>query len=48
MTTPQSLAYLLFSLALSVLFLAIILYYYSKKRHRRVEEPKYKMLERDD
>ncbi|MFC1657570.1 CcoQ/FixQ family Cbb3-type cytochrome c oxidase assembly chaperone [Candidatus Moduliflexota bacterium] len=45
---PQSLAYLLFSLALSVLFLVIIIYYYSRKRHRRVEEPKYRMLEEDD
>ena len=45
MTTPQSLAYLLFSLALSVLFLVIILYYYSKKRRRKVEAPKYRMLD---
>ena len=48
MTTPRSLAYLFYGLTLSVLVLVIILYYYSKKRHRRVEEPKYKMLERDD
>lgn len=48
MATPQSLAYLFYGVALSVLFLGIILYYYSRKRHNRVEEPKYKMLERDD
>ncbi len=46
--TPQALGYFLFGLALSVTFLAIIVYYYGRKRHRQVEAPKYKMLEDDD
>ncbi len=45
---PRALAYFLFGLALTGTFLAIILHYYAKKRHRQVEEPKYKMLEDDD
>jgi hypothetical protein len=44
----QALAYILFGLALVVLFTIIIVYYYSKKRHRRGEEVKYKMLDDDE
>jgi hypothetical protein len=40
----QAWAYLLFGLALVVLFVIIIAHYYSKKRHTKVEEVKYKML----
>jgi cbb3-type cytochrome oxidase subunit 3 len=41
-------AYGLFGLALVVLFVIIIVHYYSKKRHRKVENIKYKMLDDDD
>jgi cbb3-type cytochrome oxidase subunit 3 len=41
-------AYGLFGLALIVLFVIIIVHYYSKKRHSKVEEIKYKMLDDDD
>jgi hypothetical protein len=41
----QAWAYLLFGLALVVLFAIIIVHYYSKKRHRTIEEVKYKMLD---
>jgi cbb3-type cytochrome oxidase subunit 3 len=43
----QVLAYGLFGLALVVLFVIIIAHYYSKKRHKKVEEIKYKMLDDD-
>jgi len=41
----QAWAYVLFGLALVVLFVIIIAHYYSKKRHKKVEEIKYKMLD---
>jgi cbb3-type cytochrome oxidase subunit 3 len=41
----QAWAYFLFGLALVVLFVVIIVHYYSKKRHTNVEEVKYKMLD---
>ena len=44
----QALAYVLFGLALVVLFTIIIVHYYSKKRHRQGEEAKYKMLDDDE
>jgi len=40
-------AYLIFGLALVVLFVIIIVHYYSKKRHKKVEEAKYEMLDDD-
>ncbi len=43
----QTIAYLIFGLALVVLFLVIIVHYYSKKRHAKVEEAKYRMLDDD-
>ena len=46
--TPQDLAYLCFGLSLSAVFLAIIVYYYSRKRHRRIEAPKYRMLDDEE
>ncbi len=42
------LAYFLFGLALVVLFVAIIAFYYSGKRRDSVEEAKYTMLDDDD
>jgi cbb3-type cytochrome oxidase subunit 3 len=42
------LAYLVFGTCLVVLFLWIIIHYYSKKRHKNIESPKYKILEEDD
>ncbi|HTP05887.1 MAG TPA: cbb3-type cytochrome c oxidase subunit 3 [Nitrospirota bacterium] len=44
----QAWAYVLFGLALVVLFAIIIIHYYSKKRHKKVEEVKYKMLDDDE
>ena len=44
----QGIAYFVFGLALVVLFGIIIFFYYAKKRHKKVEDPKYKMLEDDD
>ncbi len=43
----QTLAYILFGLALVVLFVIIIVHYYSKKRHSHVEEANFKMLDDD-
>jgi len=45
---PQAMAYFLFGLSLVLIFIVIILFYYSKKRHKKVEEPKYRMLEDED
>jgi cbb3-type cytochrome oxidase subunit 3 len=44
----QTLAYLLFGVALVVLFGIIIVHYYSKKRHDKVEKAKYKMFDDDE
>jgi cbb3-type cytochrome oxidase subunit 3 len=44
----QSISYLLFGLALVILFIVIIAHYYSKARHRSVEEAKYRMLDDDE
>ncbi len=41
-------AYLIFGLVLCGLLVAAIAYYFSRKRHDRVEEAKYKMLKDDD
>ncbi|MBI5640143.1 MAG: cbb3-type cytochrome c oxidase subunit 3 [Nitrospirae bacterium] len=46
--TSQAIAYGLFGLGLVVLFGIIIIFYYSKKRHKKVEEAKYKMLDDED
>lgn len=40
-----AIAYLVFGLTLVVLFGLIIGFYYSKKRKKKVEEAKYKMLD---
>ena len=44
----QATAYFTFGLSLVVIFIVIIVFYYSKKRHKKVEEPKYKMLDDED
>jgi cbb3-type cytochrome oxidase subunit 3 len=44
----QGIAYFVFGLTLVILFGIIIAFYYSKKRHKKVEDPKYKMLDDDD
>ncbi len=46
METP-AIVYLLFGLILVMVFGGIIRYYYSPKRHKKVEEAKYKMLNDD-
>ncbi len=44
----QGIAYIVFGLSLVILFGIIIAFYYSRKRHMKVEDPKYKMLEDDE
>lgn len=44
----QAAAYFIFGLTLVVIFIVIIGFYYSKKRHKKVEEPKFKMLDDED
>lgn len=39
--------YLIFGLSLVIAMGAVIGFYYSKKRHKKVEEPKYRMLDDD-
>jgi cbb3-type cytochrome oxidase subunit 3 len=46
--TLQAIAYILFGLGLVILFGIIVVFYYSKKRHVKVEEAKYKMMDGDD
>ena len=46
--SAQTLAYFMFGLALVVLFVVIIVHYYSRKRHSKVEEAKYRMLDDDE
>ena len=46
--TPRALAYLLFTLLLAGIFAGIIAYYFNRKRHDRVEAPKYRMLDDDE
>jgi cbb3-type cytochrome oxidase subunit 3 len=45
--TPRALAYLFFTLLLAGVFAGIIAYYFNRKRHDRVEAPKYRMLDDD-
>ncbi len=39
--------YLLFGSSLVLALAVTIIYYYSRKRHKKVEEPKYRMLDDD-
>ncbi len=41
-------AYLIFGATLVITFIWIILHYYRPKRKKKVEEPKYRMLEDDE
>ena len=45
--TGSSLAYLLFGLSLTLLLGWVIAHYYAKRRHGKVEEAKYRMLDDD-
>ena len=47
MTSP-AFAYFVFGLVLVILFAVIIVHYYAKKRHDKVEEAKYRMLDDDE
>lgn len=44
----QTLAYLMFGVTLVILFIVIIVHYYARKRHEKVEEAKYRMLDDDE
>jgi len=44
----QTLAYLVFGLTLVILFIVIIVHYYSRKRRGKVEEAKYRMLDDEE
>ena len=44
----QGIGYFLFGLSLVVLFGVIIRYYYSGKRHGKVEDAKFKMFDDED
>lgn len=44
----QEIAFFVFGFTLVAAFAVIIVHYYSKKRHKKVEEPKYKMLEDEE
>lgn len=45
--TGSALAYFLFGLALTLLFGWIVVHYYRRHRHEKVEEAKYRMLDDD-
>lgn len=40
--------YLLFTVTLVAALAGIVVYYFSRRRHERVEAPKYRMLEDDN
>lgn len=44
----KAVAYLVFGLFLVVALLIVIVLYYSKKRHKKIEDVKYRMLEDED
>jgi hypothetical protein len=44
----MAIAYILFGAVLVVALAGAIVYYYSKSRHKKLEEPKYKMFDDDD
>lgn len=46
--SSQGIAYFIFGLTLVVLFGVIIVHYYSKKQHNKVEKAKFTMLDDDD
>ncbi|NTU42274.1 MAG: CcoQ/FixQ family Cbb3-type cytochrome c oxidase assembly chaperone [Nitrospirales bacterium] len=46
--SADELIYFLFGLSLVITLAGIIKFYYSRKRHKSVEEAKYRMMEDDD
>ena len=46
--TLRALLYLVFTVLMAAVFAGIVAYYYGRRRERRVEEPKYRMLQEDD
>jgi cbb3-type cytochrome oxidase subunit 3 len=44
----QAIAYTAFTLTLAAVFAGIIAYYYNPKRKKEVEEPKHRMLRKDE
>jgi len=44
----QGIMYLIYGIILVVTFVGIIVFYYSRKRKKTIEDPKYKMLQDDD
>ena len=44
----QAMVYIIFGLALVVLFAIIVVHYYSRNRHDKVEHAKYTMLDDDE
>lgn len=48
MTGLSPSAYLGFTVFLGIIFLGIIFYYYAPRRKKKVEEPKYRMLDDDE
>jgi cbb3-type cytochrome oxidase subunit 3 len=45
--TGSALAYFLFGLALTLLFGWVVAHYYARRRHQKVEEAKFRMLDDD-
>jgi cbb3-type cytochrome oxidase subunit 3 len=45
--TGSSLAYFLFGLSLTLLLGWVIVHYFTKRRHEKIEEAKYRMLDDD-
>ncbi len=41
-------AYLVFTVILGAVFIGIIIHYYSPGRKKKVEDPKYRMLDDDE
>ncbi len=44
----RALLYLVFTALLAAVFAGIVVYYYGRRRHDRIETPKYRMLDDDN
>lgn len=44
----EAIAYLVYGLFLVVALVAVVVFYYSKKRHKKIESAKHRMLEDED
>ena len=44
----QAIAYTVFTIILAIVFAGIVLYYYNPRRKDEVEEPKHRMLHKDE